>query len=177
MSKKIIYLLLAVSIGLNVGVIATTVLHQVGNPPPGPGPRARGRPPARATPRPRTRFWTTTCAGMTRHLDLDAGQQEAIRAVLEVQMPRLVEARAAAEAANRRLVEVFGAPDFDPDAFRRLAAEASASRARVDSLSAVMLVAEAALLTPEQRLKFAAVAPTIHSSPQNPPRRDGPPPR
>ena len=47
-----------------------------------------------------------------------------------------------------------------------------------DSLSAAALIAEAAVLTPEQRRKYAEVAPMVHSNPRRaPPRRQGPPPR
>ena len=76
---------------------------------------------------------------------------------------------------GRRLSEVFGASDFDPVRFSRLTAEASGARSRLDSLSAVMLVAEASVLTPDQRRKFAEVANSIYSRPQGD-RREGPPP-
>jgi hypothetical protein len=82
------------------------------------------------------------------------------------------------EQTNRRLTEAFGAPDFDSESFQRLTFEASAARSQLDSLSAVMLVSEAAVLTHEQRRKYARVAPSIHSNPQRPgPKEGGPPPR
>ena len=178
MSKIVIYILLAVSLGLNVGVIATTLVHRTTSPaqapPPGPGGGEGPGPGQRPDP---GQIVEDHVRGMTRHLDLDLEQQEAIRVVLVQHTSQLVMFRVNADEANRRLVEAFAAPALDPVSFQQLTAEASAARSKVDSLSAVMLVAEAAVLTPEQRRKFAEVAPSIHSTPQRPPRRDGPPPR
>ncbi|MDX2473888.1 MAG: periplasmic heavy metal sensor [Candidatus Krumholzibacteria bacterium] len=172
MSKRIIYLLLAVSLGVNVGVVATTLLHRPAGPPPGPdGDRGPGQRPDAA------RMVEQHVQGITRHLDLDEEQQQTIRSVMEHHAPQLIMLQSQAEAAGGRLTEAFAAPEFDPDLFRQMTAEAAVARSRVDSLSAVMLVAEAAVLTPEQRRKFAQVAPSIHSKPQLRPREDGPPPR
>jgi len=184
MPKMLIYLLLAVSLGLNVGVVATTLIHRTARghlgPPPGPlgpvGPVGReGHGPA-SPPDPR-KLVDNHVRGITRHLDLDPEQQQAIRAVLVRHAPQLVRFQVDVAETGRRLSEAYAAPVFDPEQFRQLTAKASAARAKLDSLSAVMLVAEAAVLTAEQRLKFAEVAPSIHSIPQRPPRKDGPPPR
>lgn len=188
MSKKLIYILLAVSLGINVGVVATTVLHRASHPqglPPGPGggappPGQPGSPPDPA------RLVESHLQGITRHLGLDADQQRVVRAVLEQYAPQLIELQAETSRAAQRLTDLFGAPTFDPERFRKLTAETGAARSRLDSLSAVMLVAEAAVLTPEQRLKYAEVAPSIHSRPRQPrhgpggpggPDRPGGPPR
>ncbi len=178
MSKRIIYLLLAVSLGLNAGVIATTLVHRASMPPPGPppGPDGGAGPDMGPPPDP-NRLVEEHVRGITRHLDLDAAQQDAVRLVLERHSSLLVELQMDVGDVGRRLSDAFAAPEFDPEQFRRLTAEAGMVRSRLDSLSAEMLVAEAAVLTPEQRRKFAAVAPTIHSQPQRPPREGGPPPR
>ncbi len=177
MSKWIIYLLLALSLGLNAGMIATTLVHRTagphGSPPPGPG----GGPGHQPGPPPDPgRVVEDHLRGMTQHLDLDTDQQQAIRRVLETHAAELTTLQVAAEEAGRMLAEAYALPEFDPDGFLRLTAEASTARSRLDSLSAVMLVGEAAVLTPEQRLKFSTIAPTIHSQPQRPPE-GGPPPR
>lgn len=171
MSKRIIYLLLAVSLGLNVGVIATTVVHRATMPPPGgpPGPDRGARPDMGPPPDP-DRLVKDHLQGITRHLDLNGEQQNAVRSVLERYSSQMVELQMDVDDVGRRLTEVFAAPVFDPEQFRRLTAEAGVVRSRLDSLSAVMLVAEAAVLTPQQRRKFAVVAPRIHSKPQGPPR-------
>lgn len=200
MSKQIIYLLLAVSFGLNVGMVATTLMHRSSSesrpsgsglrdggpgfrdddpgPPdvgPGPGPGLGG-------PRDPERMVENHLRGMTEHLDLDADQQRALRAIMTSRAALLVEIQARAHETGRRVADIYSAPDFDPERFKRAAAEASIARARLDSLSAEMLAAEAVLLTPEQRRKFAQVAPTLHNrpprerGPQEPPRDRRPPP-
>jgi Spy/CpxP family protein refolding chaperone len=178
MSKKLIYLFLVVSLGINVGMIATTIIHRMPpahqGPPPGPG--GKGGPEPMTPPDP-GKIAEDHVRGMTQHLDLDAEQQQAVREVLEKHAPQLVKFQIDVEEKGRRLAEAFAAPAFDPVQFQQLTAEASAARSRLDSLSAVMLVAEAAVLTPEQRLKFAEVATSIHLKPQQPPGRGGPPPR
>lgn len=178
MSKRIIYLLLAVSFGLNVGMVATTLLNRraPGGPRPGGGPGGGPGPGPRSDPE---QIVEGHLRGMTEHLGLDEQQQQAIRAVLERHAPLLVEFQLQVQVTGKTLADAYGAPDFDPTQFQRLTAEASDARSRLDSLSSVMLVGEAAVLTPEQRRKFAEVAPTVHVGGQNPPRngppRNGPP--
>jgi len=178
MSKKLIYLLLAISLGLNVGVITTTLVHHMTRIPPthptGP-PGGKGRDPG--PPRDPGQLVENHVRGITRHLDLDHEQQQAIRAVLERHAHQLVMFQGDVAETSRRLSETYATPAFDPKQFRQLTAEASTARAKVDSLSAVMLVAEAAVLTPEQRQKFAEVAPSIYSRPQRPPGKGRPPSR
>jgi Spy/CpxP family protein refolding chaperone len=178
MSKNTVYLLLIISIGFNVGMISTTLFHQSPpphqGPPPGPNRGEDHRPGHQPNAR---QLVENHLQGMTRHLDLDPEQQATIRAVLEQYAPELVTLQVEADDASRRLVDAFGAPSFDPEAFRLLTAKASSTRSRVDSLSATMLVAEAAVMTTSQRRKFAEVAPTIHSSQKQRPRPGGPPHR
>lgn len=173
MSKKVVYLLLAVSFGLNLGMVATTVVHRRGpdGPPPGP-PEGRG-PGPRPDPQ---QLVEDHLQRITRHLDLDAGQQREIRAVLERHAAQLAAYQAAVGESGRRLSDVFGAPEFDPVLFERLTADAAGARTRLDSLSAVMLVDEASVLTPKQRRKFAEVASSVYSRPQGGRREGGPPP-
>ncbi|MCP3860776.1 MAG: hypothetical protein GY704_14085 [Phycisphaeraceae bacterium] len=57
-----------------------------------------------------------------------------------------------------------------------LVLKAAAARSRADSLSGVMLLGEAGVLTMEQRARYAEVAPNIHTggggpNPPPPPRR------
>jgi Spy/CpxP family protein refolding chaperone len=178
MTRKIIYLLFAVSIGFNVGLIATPLLQQTAEPDQGPptGPGGGMRPNPGPPPGPRN-LVDNHLEGMTRHLGLNQDQQDAVRAIMERHAPRLRELQMDATKSGRLLTEAYSAPEFDPARFQKLAADANAARARLDSLSAIMLVEEAAVLTPEQRREFAKVAPSIHSNTQGRPGRDGPPPR
>jgi len=167
--KKVLYLLLALSIGLNAGLL---IVQQSKPPRPGPGPRG-GPPGERPRPMDPEAIVENHLNGMTRHLDLDEEQQQAIRMVLETHMPQLSEARRQLDEANRRISDAFRAPGFDPVTFKELSRQATRARSRADSLSSLMLIGEAAVLTNEQREKYAEVAPTVHSGPQ----RNQPPPR
>ena len=173
MSKKIIYLLLAVSIGLNIGVIGTTLIHRTVGPPPDQGPRPEGGPGQPPAP---GQMVEMQLRRMTQHLDLDAQQQEAIRSIMETHMEQLSVLKVAADKADRDLSEAYGAPVFDTEQFNRLVHLASINRSRRDSLSSAMLVAEAEILTPRQRLKFSKIATTIYTN-QGPPRPEGRDPR
>lgn len=181
MSKKIIYTLCAISIGLNLGMIGMTVMNRAARPelpPPGPGP---GPGPERGTPPDPERLIEDHVRNVTRHLDLDEAQAQAVREIMARHVPALIQLRIEAETANGDLSEAYAASAFDAERFRRLATEASLARAKVDSIAALILVEEAAVLTTEQRKMFAEVAPDIHSRPagarpQGGPRQGGPPP-
>ncbi len=179
MLKKIVYLLLAVSLGVNAGMMVVTLKHR-GTPsypphqmPPGqpPGGGPGGPPGHQIDPR---RMIEDHVARITQHLGLDQQQQEAIRAILERDAVRLESLRQAVMEAQLRMKEAFAAPDYDEATFLGLVAEAGAARAALDSLSAVMLISEAAVLTPEQRAMFAEVAHNINAGPQARPQPRGP---
>jgi len=172
MGRRITYLALAVSLGLNAGLLAVTLYHSR---PPSPPPGAPGPPPA-GPPAP-GRLIEDHVRGITQHLGLSVEQQQEIRIVLEKHVPHSIGAQRRIADLTEQLSEAFAAPAFDAAAFQQLARKASAARATVDSAAAVMLVAEAAVLTPEQRVKFAEVAPTIHLHPPQRPRGSQPPPR
>lgn len=172
MSKRIIYTLFAVSIGLNLGMIGMTVMNRTappGPPPPGPGPGPGGPPDPEL-------IVEDHVVNITRHLELDEDQSRAIREIMEEHVLTLIQLREQAEIANEGLSETFAAPVFDPEGFRQRTAEASRARSRVDSLAALLLIDEAEVLTPEQRRRFAEVASRIHSQPAGPRPQGGPPP-
>ena len=178
MSKKLIYLLLAVSLGLNIGVIATTLIHRGGKTPPPPaGPRAGDRRPLTVE-----GLVEGHLKGITEHLGLSEEQRQAIRELLERHAPQQVTLQRRVAETGRRLEETYAAREFDPELFRRFAAEASEARSRLDSLSAVVLLAETSVLSDEQRLRFAEVALRVHGGQTPPPGQksrpgQGAPPR
>ena len=134
MAKRILYLALALSLGINLGLVAATLLHRdPGRPGPGPG-RGPGGPPNSA------RLIDDHVAGITEHLGLSGQQQVEIRRVLERHVPQLVEAQRQAATGGRRLSELFAAPELDVEAFLAVSRETARARARADSLAALMLV-------------------------------------
>ena len=179
MSKMLIRLLLAVSVGINLGVVGMTLMRgtepHLQGPPPGHGHRPGARPdPAQIV--------DDHLLRMTRHLDLSPKQQNDVRSILEIHTPQLVELRIQTEQSARLLTKAFSASSFDPEIFHQMTAKMNATRTQLDPLSAMMLVAEATILTPQQREKFAQVASSIFAGQQTPtrpggrPRGGGPPP-
>ena len=167
MIRKILYLLLAVSIGVNAGLIITTQQHRSlpSHPEPPTGPREPG-PGHRPNP---AQLIEDHIQGVTHHLDLTPDQQVALRTVLGKHTPELIVRQRLAAEAGARLSDAFAATVFVADHFQQLTTEASVARASLDSISAIMLVDEAAILTLKQRIRFSEVAPTIHSNPPQPP--------
>ncbi len=185
MSKQLVYLFLALSLGLNIGVVSMTLLNRSETSLPGrrPGPHGQNnhRPEQRPDPE---NFINNHLQGITQQLDLSIEQQQAIRSILEEHSVQLNQFQIAAADARRNLALAYASPDFNPEHIRILTATSGEARARRDSLSALVLIAEASVLTTEQRQKYADVAPEMHSGPpphpkgSPPPRpKDGPPPR
>lgn len=169
------FLLLALSLGLNAGLLATRTTGQGG-----PRPHERPRPPAPGGP---GGMVDNHLGPMTEHLGLDEAQQAAVRAVLEAGLPRIAERQRALRDLERSIKDAYAAPRFEADAFAGLVARAAAARAAVDSLTAAMLVEEAAVLSPDQRRRFADVAQGVYGGrragpgrPEGGPHPPGPPP-
>ncbi len=170
--RRGLFLLLALSLGLNGGLLYVRFAHR-----PPSDDRAMPLAPRPTLPRDAEVAVRDHLAGLVRDLDLTAAQEESIRAILVAHMPRMTELLRRTSEANRLIGEAFAAPEFDVEPFRQLVREASAARARADSLSAVMLLGEARILTPQQRARFARTAPTVYSTthPESPPREGEPP--
>jgi Spy/CpxP family protein refolding chaperone len=171
--KRGIFILLALSLGLNAGLLYV----RWASPHAGPRPPHEGRPapmpPGSHEP---ADMVAAHLAGMTRHLQLDASQQTAVEAILQSRIPLLSTLKERSRQADGRLVEAFAAADFAAEEFSSLVREASLARASMDSLTGEILQLEAAVLTPEQRARFAEVAPGIYSNPQEGPRPGHRPP-
>lgn len=170
---RILLILLAVSVGLNAGMLYVNLAGGDGGAEPR-HPRRGAGPPAGDI----GEAADTHLALMTRHLDLDAAQQQEIGDLLRAHLPGIMAARRAAGDANRRLGDLFAAPELDVAAFAAAVDAAGRARGRADSLAATLLVAEAGILTLEQRTTFAAVAARVYAEPGGPAPREpgGPPP-
>ncbi len=171
--KRFLFLLLALSLGLNAGLLYVRIADR---------PHDRGGP---AGPPPPDRHGPQESSdvvieehldAMSQHLALEAPQRTAIHAILTDHLPTLMEIRHEADEANRQIAEIFTARQFDAERFAVLTRQVSLSRARMDSVSSVMLLEEAQVLTLEQRTMFAEVATSVYLNPpgQQPPDRRGP---
>lgn len=166
--KRLPLLLVAFSFGLNAGLVYYFVSERrARDEKPAPSPAPRERP---AEPRDAETAIREHLDLMTRDLELSPSQVTALHDLLSTQMPQMTILLRRTTEANRRISEAYGEPAFDEVRFREMVRLASESRTRADSLSAVMLLAEAEILTPAQREKFAHTAPSVYSNA----RRDQP---
>jgi Spy/CpxP family protein refolding chaperone len=179
--KRSLLIFLAFSLGLNVGLVWYFTADRLGS-----RERHSPPPPVRITaPDEQAATPTDAEAAIEAHLDvlsrdlgLDGGQVAALRALLTKRMPQMAHLLRRTTEANRRISDAYGTTALDSTLFRDLVAAASAARTRADSLSSVILLEEARILTPQQRERFAHVAPVMYSTARRdpPPTEPGPPP-
>lgn len=149
--KRIGFLVLAVSVGLNVGLLYRVLT---------PGPDGDGREERR---RPPPVDMGTALEGhldrMTEHLGLHDGQRAAIQAVHEERLPGILAQRRVAADLRAEVVAHFERPEIDPEEFRALVRRLAEARGRLDALVAEAMLGEAAVLTLEQRRSYAEEMP------------------
>ncbi len=171
------FLLLALSVGMNAGLLCVQlagrerIRHEarfMRPPPPGAGlepERAAAPPPGPAR---AERLAREHLGRMARHLDLDEKQESAIADLLRNTLPPILAQQEAMHEARGRMADYYAGPGMDPDGFRARARELQRVQARLDSLVAEAMIAEAQLLTAEQRRAYAGVMPW--GRPMPPPR-------
>jgi len=161
------FVLLALSLGLNVGLLYTTLADAarrrepvplapfVGAPPrpidgpPGAEPGLEPHCPALCEPMMRRRL-----GGLASRLDLDEGQQETLGGILRQAYPQILALRESVAAARRTLQVAYARPMIEPGAIRRLTQEINLAQARLDSLVAETMLREASVLTADQRARY-----------------------
>jgi hypothetical protein len=178
---RIWFLVLALSLGLNVGLLYVELTHRDGERGPEHRPIAgdeqkspegsRGTQPPR-TPDDFESVIRSHLDRMTRDLHLDPGQRSAISSVHESWLPRITAVRREMETLRREVAGQYAQPDLDPATFRVLVRQLSHTQARLDSLVSEAILGEASVLTFDQRERYLRQAPW--GSPMLPPDR---PPR
>ena len=186
--RRLWFLILALSLGLNAGLVYTTLSQRAGR---HELPRgfARGhdfewshddsldadRPVAPARP-PLDRRGPALrrLDRMGQWLELDATQRTEMGKILDEMLPQILAERDSAIAARRAAHEEYFLSQADPGRIRAIVRRLSLVQARLDSLVAEAMLREAALLTPEQRARYFQAMPwerAIGSGP-GPHRRD-----
>jgi Spy/CpxP family protein refolding chaperone len=168
--RRVAFVLLALSLGLNAGLLYTVISHRHAHGSRGferlgpPSDRAglpggpRGLHGTHPTPDVIS-FAQRRLARIVDWLDLDAAQREAMRAILDESMPRILAQRDAVRAARHRAAEQYLKPAVDPDSVRIAVRRLTAAQAALDSLVAETMSREAKLLTPEQRARYFTAMP------------------
>jgi len=161
--KRLGYLVLALSLGLNAGLLWVHFQHRSGHERHG-----QRRPAGERGPRPDPRDPEVGKAMVERHLrrlqeelDLSSEQRAAIAAVWEQNLPAIRATRERLRGLRSEMRDGLAAAEIDSVALRALARQAAAAQVELDSLTAGTMLAEAHHLQPEQRRRYAEIMPWV----------------
>lgn len=165
------FLVLALSIGLNAGLLysALSAPPRDSSPTPqasppflegaDPGPvGAPGSPGSPASEVP-LEAMRVRLDHMTRSLGLDERQRMDMQHVLDETMPRIIAAREEVRQARRAVQTEYGADRLEPGRVHRAVRTMNTAQARLDSLVAETMLREIAVLGPEQLRRYRACLP------------------
>jgi len=200
--KQLWFLALALSMGVNAGLVYIALSNREGGSTAGDQSRGAGGEERRGGDRRGQPGSSDDSESIIRsHLDrmsqdlgLDARQRSAIGAVHERLLPRIMEERRRMDALRGQVTARYSQEAIEPEGFRALVREVSGAKATIESLVTEAMLGEAAVLTYEQRQKYVRAAPWGHplappvqptegktetqgGSDLRPPRRGAPPPR
>lgn len=155
------FLLLALSIGLNAGLISMQLSSDDGESgrrppfPEGRSPIGRG---FDFQPDPE-RLVEHHLARIAEQLELTDAQRDSIDATLREMVPQLLKQRNRMRDLRERIERAYRNPDLDPLVFRGFIRELADASATLDSLTAEVMLREASFLTPEQREAYMDTMP------------------
>jgi Spy/CpxP family protein refolding chaperone len=161
------FVLLALSIGLNAGLLYAALAGRTEAPapmPPAPDidsiciPAGDGAGPMAVAglcePMMRVRMQR-----MAERLSLDEGQREQMNTILSEMLPQILAGRDAVQRARLAVHAEYRQPQLDAARIRMLTRDLNASQARVDSLVVETMLRESALLSPAQRAGYFEAMP------------------
>ncbi len=160
--RKILTIVLAISIGLNAGLLVRALRTPSG--PSEDGPRQQEQ---------LDEILTRHFERMTADLDLSAAQQAEIRKAHDASLPSIRKAQARLESARSAVRNSILTAVDAPDEFRGNVLELQQSRARLDSLLTEMFIVEMTALDPVQRERYVEVSPWNRPFVRSPPQDDG----
>jgi len=162
------FFLLALSIGLNIGLLYNSIVSDRDGRAHLPHPPfiGRGAPPGHpgmgmhCDPSEMVHYRLGRLAD---RLDLTEEQRAEVRRVLSESMPALIEARDRMQEARQAVHEEYRKAEPDRDRVRELVGELGQAQARLDSIVAETLFLESEILTPEQRAQYLEAMPWEHA--------------
>lgn len=164
-----LFVLLALSLGLNAGMLFQRLQH-----PPPFGPQ---RPPLKGKgPETPTAFLEHHLLRMTEDLQLDEAQQQALTSLLAERIPPILAQQERLRVARRSLGDLYISEELEPDTFRARVRRLSEAQAELDRLVGEVMVEEASLLSYEQRQRYFIVMPWGKGPVGQPPGVGPPPP-
>jgi len=171
------FLVLAVSIGLNAGLLASAFVAERWRADPIPRPflcPPGDHGPGRPCEIERGDFARHRLRRLADRLRLDAAQRSRMSAVIEEIMPLVIEERERVQETRLALREEYAKPEPDRPRVRSIVRELNGRQARLDSLVAESMLREADLLTPEQRARYFDAIPWEREIRRAPGSRRGP---
>jgi len=173
MNSRIPYLLLALSIGINIGLAYRSLpgADETSMDPPRPkGPREEFR-----------AVMDNHLDRMADGLDLSDEQVASIRQVLDRESPGIIAQRDLVDGERRTLRDIYVAPVFDRAAYRAQLERLHSAQAVLDERIGNAMVGEAVVLDEEQRRRYVRGMPWGQTGrpppPKGPPRRRPPRPK
>jgi Spy/CpxP family protein refolding chaperone len=178
-------ILLALSIGLNVGLIYMALAARANAPEPGPPAtfieqQALEEPdePGPGTPPCCEPMLHQRMERMARRLGLDDGQRDRLNVILSEMLPEILAGRTAVQQARKTLQFEYGRADLDPGQIRALSRELNAAQAHLDSLVVETMLRESAVLSLQQRGRYFESLPwggrQVHGAQRSRPGAPGP---
>jgi hypothetical protein len=161
------FVLLALSIGLNAGLLYAALAGRAGAPAPVPAPSepgidSIGMPggPAEGGCDPMSA--TVLCEPMMRmrmqrlaeRLSLNEQQREQMSTILSEMLPQILTGRDEVQRARRAVQAEYRQPQLDATRIRQLTRDLNAAQASVDSLVVETMLRESAMLSPVQRAGY-----------------------
>ncbi len=185
--KRIWFLLLFLSLGLNAGLLYALLTRPDEQPPSAQEgwrtprgesgtPEDRGERTPRPDPDRLERILTRRLDQMSSNLHLDPGQYEKVEGILRETMPLILAQQKQVWDARRAMRRSYREGEFDPAGIRLDLRRMHAAQARLDSLVILSMTRETSILTPEQRSSYLDAMPW-HSPFEQHARRPGMPPR
>ncbi len=154
--KRVWVLVLALSLGLNAGLLFMQISER------GRKPRHDGR-----SPDPE-RLVERRLHQLNKHVGLNEEQQKVMEEILREIIPHVVAERSKTLELRNSLVLEYASAEMDPNRIRELARKLSTMQVSIDSLATEGLLREAAILTPDQRRRYAEIMPLRHRMEKHP---------
>jgi len=159
--KRLWYLVLALSLGLNAGLLWMHFHHRAEHERRGPWRRTGERGPRPDAPEVGKAMVERHLARLEHELDLTPEQRSAIGAIWEQNLPAIRTTRDRLRSLRAEMRDGIAAAEIDSTALRVLARQAAAAQVELDSLTAGTMLAEAHHLQPEQRRRYAEIMPWV----------------
>jgi len=162
--KRAWLIVLALSLGLNAGLLYNSLANRPGPAPPFGGGHPPfidhpGRPGAGGGPFEPGEFARHRMRRLAEHFDMSEKQRSEIHRIVRESLPVIIDLRGAVQEIRLALREEYGKEEPDHSTVRALVRDLNTAQGRLDSLVAETILRESELLSPEQRVHYFEAMP------------------